>query len=216
MNRWSLILLLLLPAAQDPPDLAVQAEGGRVTVRARLVPLKKVLDRIAQETGVEVVYNGPEPSPLITVTIEDQPEREVLPRLLEGLGLNHALQMDASGDHVEILIINEAFGAGPASARSGGRTARRTPPPQAQPLGAVDEDPLEELAPDEVPPDPDELPPFGGGAYSGQPPDSEWTDTPADEGLDNEAPEFPSDASSPVRAGPYLRRPVFPGAASYP
>jgi hypothetical protein len=216
MIRWPLIALLLLPASQGPPELAVQAEGGRVTVRARLVPLKEVLERISLETGVEVVYNGPEPSPLVTVALEDQPEREALPRLLEGLGLNHALQMDASGNRVEILIINEAFGSGPATARSGSRTTGRTLTRQAQPLDPVEEDPLEDSASDEELSDPDDLSPFGAGASYGQPSDPAWTDTPAEGRPDTEAPEFPSDASSPVRARPYLRRPAFPGAASYP
>ena len=213
MIRCLLILLLLLSAPQSPPDLTVQAEDGRVTVRARAVPLKEVLDRLSQETGVEVVYEGPEPSPLITVTIEDQPEREALPRILEGLGLNHALQMDASGRRVEMVIIQEAFGSGPATVAPRGRTTARALQRQGPELGTPDENSFDDPGPDdEYPGGP---PAFAEGAPYDEAADPGWTGSPEAGRSDVEGPEFPVDASTPIPPGP-VPYPLYPRAASYP
>jgi hypothetical protein len=214
MIRWLIILLLLLPVRESSPQLQVQAQDGRVTIAAQEVPLKVVLDRLAQETGVEVVYEGPEPSPLVTVTIEDQPEREALTRILEGLGLNHALQMDASGHRVEMVIIQEPFGSGPATVRTQNSPAtgfrRPAPAPRTPGESAPEyEDPDEELL------GPDGLPAYAAAAPYDDPSGAAWPDAPQSDWPDAEEPEFPSDASSPVPPGsvPYPR---FPGPASYP
>jgi hypothetical protein len=210
MIRYLLILLLLLPAPQTSPDLTVQAQDGRVTVLARAVPLKEVLDRISRETGLEVFYEGPEPSPLITVTIKDRPEREALLGILEGLGLNHALQMDIDGLRVEMLIIEAAYGSGPATAMSRGPTTAGQPRRQARPPNIPGRSSPADTGPGEEFLDPDGLP-YLDAPYDDAS-DPAWSDTSEDEWLD-EAPDFPADASSPIPPGsvPY---PLFPGAAS--
>jgi hypothetical protein len=114
-----LVLLLLLPEVPGlSADLEVRAEMGLVTVRARAVPLNDVLQRFCLQTGTELVYEGPQPSPLISVSLKDVPEAEVPTRLLEGLGLNYAYETDATGRRVKTLIIGETFGSGPAGGAS--------------------------------------------------------------------------------------------------
>jgi hypothetical protein len=209
MNLWLFILLLFPLGNQSPAGLEVQADDGLVTVRAQAIPLTEVLDRLSEETGAKVVYEGPQPPPLVTVVIERRPVREALTRLLEGLGLNHAFQMDASGRHVEMLIIDEAFGSGPDTATTRGRRPTRTFFRGAPPSDAAEPDTPDDTDTDEDLSGPGGFPAYAGGTPSGEPgelagPEGDW-----------EPPEFPADASSPIPPG-FVPRPVFPGVASQP
>jgi hypothetical protein len=197
MSRWLVAVLFLVLTPGRDLDLDVQVVEGRVTLRAEAVPLTDVLDRLSQETGTKVIYEGPEPAPLVTVSIEGRSERETLARLLEGLGLNHVFQMDASGRRVEKLIINDTFGSGPATSARRAPTARRRPTPRAPAAGPVQapyddgRDPYDDASP------------------------PEWQDAPEAGWLDTEPPGFPADASSPNPQG-FIRYPVFPRYASFP
>ena len=213
VSRGLLLLLLLLPVRQSPSELEVHASEGLLTVRARAVPLEEVLERLSRETGVRVIYEGPRPSPLITISIENQPERTALVQILEGLGLNHVIQMDASGRRVETLMVDEPFGSGPAAATSRGQPATRTfQPPEPQAIVPAESGFENESPPESEGPDGDYLVPGGLPADAA----SGGFEDPLEPPLpDVEPPEFPTDASSPIPPAsvPY---PVFPGAASEP
>lgn len=105
---------LLLAALIAPTALAgeiqVRVNGGLVDMVAIAAPLQDVLARLAQQTGMKVVYDGTLPRPLITVTLPQRTPAESVLALLEGLGLNYALRTDVSGTKVDTLILSGAPG----------------------------------------------------------------------------------------------------------
>ena len=84
-----LTLCLALPLAQaaGTNGLQIEVQGGRVTVRAEKVPLNRILDRLAQQTGMKVTYEASPPSQPVTATLESLPVRDAVVRLMEGLGV---------------------------------------------------------------------------------------------------------------------------------
>jgi hypothetical protein len=222
---------VLLPALHAQPDsIDVQTANGRLTVRAGEAPLTEVLDRIAAQTGTKIVYQGPRPSPLVTVALENLPEPEALSRILEGLGLNHVFQMNANGTKVEMLIVAEAFGSGPSMARSRGQRPMGVFQRGMLRPGRVEESGSGEAnAPGEEAPSPEDDGVFSPGALPGagfpanaipEPPEASSsgaleTGSSAVPSPDVAPPEFPAEASSPPAPAsvPY---PVFPPFASEP
>jgi hypothetical protein len=220
--RWwilaSLLSLLALQTARA--DLDIEAKNGMLTVRARGVPLAQLLDRLSHETGMKLTYDGRRPSQLMTVTIERSSESAALLQILEGLGLNYALEMDATGRRVETLVISESPSPSPLA------TSNRAPSPtqafvQQAPEPEVEEstDPQEDQPPnfpeanqpsagrgasqDNLPaPVPTPLSP----AY---PPPGFWSPS-------IQAPSFPAPASNPIPAGGALSPPGLPIGASNP
>jgi hypothetical protein len=221
-SRWLLIPLVLFPALHGQPGrVDVEAANGRLTVHAKEAPLADVLDRIAGQTGTKILYQGPRPSPLVTVAMENLSELEALSRLLEGLGLNHVFQMDASGTKVEMLIVDEAFGSGPSTARSRGQTPTRVFRRPMLPPGRVGEGGPDVVDPGEEAPEPDDgflgpgaLPDAAGlpATATGETPEAGSSEPPPAEVA---PPEFPGEASTPSAPAP-VPYPVFPPSASEP
>lgn len=205
MIRLLLAFLLILPAMQAPPDVVVESRDGRLTIVARGVSLKDALDAISRETGVKVIYRGPDPPPVVTVTLEDLSEREALVRMLEGLALNLALKTDASGRHVDMLIVEDSYGSGPAT------PSARAPSVQGVRSRMVRPSSVSEVFPGDV----SEAGGFDdtGVGAAGDPADPAWEDGSGEDWLE-ERPRFPAEASIPLPPGlvPY---PVFPGYASH-
>jgi hypothetical protein len=105
-----LVLFQALPPALHqvlPPagSLEVEALGAQVSVRAHAVPVNRILDRLAQQTGMKVTYESSPPSQQVTATLERLPVREAVVRLMEGLGVGYVFSTDASGQRVETLIV---------------------------------------------------------------------------------------------------------------
>jgi len=139
---------LLLLGRMASADVDVQLRGGRVDVRATAAPLSQVLDRLARATGMKVVYQGAAPSVLVSLGLEGRTPAEAVFGVLEGLGLNYAFVLDATGSKVETLILAGAAGAKTASASAPPPAAApapryvprpRTPPPAAGPDQSDDE-----------------------------------------------------------------------------
>src|SRR5260221_14084345 len=137
MRRCSMAALFLFLAGRSAwADLDVQSKDGLLTVRARAVPLVKVLDWLSRETGMKLVYMGGRPSQAITLNIEGLSESEAVSRILEGLGLSYLFQMDPSRRRVVTLIIDETSrpssptspSKGPTPARSLGDASSRQMP----------------------------------------------------------------------------------------
>jgi hypothetical protein len=115
------LALLLQPVA----DLEVRATGGQVSVRARGIPLARILERLGKETGMKVIYEAAPPSQIVSAVVQADSEREVLTRILEGLGVSYAFRLDSSGRRVEMLLITgSGSGAGP---RVGGSSLPQRP-----------------------------------------------------------------------------------------
>jgi hypothetical protein len=153
------LLLPLLPLlALVPPvhaGIAVRESQGKIDVAAAAAPLADVLDRLARQTGMKVVYEGPAPRQLVTLSLVGRSPAEAVTAILEGQGLNYALILDATATRVEKLLVTGAAtsgGSGPSSARTAPAAPfRRMAPP--------DNDPEPDEPPEEIPPVPEVQPP---------------------------------------------------------
>jgi len=102
-----LVLCQALPLARPSTGgLEVETHGAQVSIRAHQVPLNRILDRLAQQTGMKVTYESTPPSQPVTATLERLPVRDAVVRLMEGLGVPYVFRTDVSGQRVEILIVS--------------------------------------------------------------------------------------------------------------
>ena len=181
-------VLVAAPLAHAGVDIR-PGDGGRLTVRADAAPLSDILDRLAKQTGMKVVYDGAPPRQLVTATLENRTPAEAVLGMLEGQGLNFAIAMDRTGLRVETLMMAGAAGPGPVPG-----SLPQAPPPRPQPQPHAPPPPIEPDAQEEMPPDepvdeeqpPDEGRPLPGGVK-----------TPAD--LRDEG--QPHDGTAPVTPG---------------
>jgi len=208
MRLSAALVGVALAAAPATAEVVVRVSGGRVDLTATAAPLADVLDRLARQTGMKVVYEGAAPRQLVTLSLHGRTPTETVLSVFEGLGVNFALVADPSGSHVQTLVI-----AGTATASSTSSSAGRSPsPPSARrpfgpPPGASPEtaDPAFEEA--------DEEPTPGEEAFAGLPPGAEVADP-------GGAPPDPTPVS-PAAQGPSLppgfpAQPVMPGFPSSP
>jgi hypothetical protein len=148
MCRLLLPILAFVPPATA--GIAVREFQGRVDVAAAAAPLADVLDRLARQTGMRIVYEGPAPRQLVTLSLVGRSPAEAVTAILEGQGLNYALVLDATATRVEKLLVTgvEASGA------SGSSPARQFPPSTIQPRH-IPPEPEPDDPPVEEPPPPD-------------------------------------------------------------
>jgi hypothetical protein len=149
-------LAAALPAAAE---VQVAVNGGRVDLSARSAPLSDVLDRLARQTAMQVTYEGAPPRNLVTAALQSATPVQAVLSVLEGLGLNYALQLDRTGQHVRTLLLVSRTGGSPA--RTAGSPPEVTSPIRAPvpPPDEPDDDVMEEdEAPVEVRPERPERP----------------------------------------------------------
>lgn len=143
---------LLLPfLAFVPPataGIAVREAHGRIDVAAQAAPLADVLDRLAKQTGMKIVYEGPAPRQLITLSLVGRSAPEAVTAILEGQGLNYALILDATATRVETLLVTGAVAASSRPSRPAAAPPRYNAPPEPEPEDLPEEPP----APDPPPP----------------------------------------------------------------
>src|SRR5207245_1178213 len=170
-SRIALTAALLLAASLGRADTDVRRSGDKVEVHATAAPLTEVLDRLARQTGMKVVYDGPQPRARVRLDLPPVTPVQAVLSILEGQGLNYALRMDPSGTRIETLLL-VAGGASGAPAPAGPAPRPEIPPrmferereqPEpAEPDEVPAEAPLRGNEPDETPKGPRELmpPPF--------------------------------------------------------
>ena len=168
MRRALPLLGLLLLATPGRSEVLVRVSGAQVDVTATAAPLADVLDRLARQTGMKIVYEGPAPRQLVTLALHARSPAETVLAVLEGQGLNFALVANPTGGGVATLILAGAPSASPSSSSSsssaspgqpaGGsrRDGRFSPPPGASP------DAMEPAEEEEEEPDPAADPSFLG------------------------------------------------------
>jgi hypothetical protein len=117
-------------------EVTVRAAGSRVDVTANAAPLADVLDRLARQTGMKVVYEGPAPRQLVTVSLLGRSPAEAVHDLLEGQGLNYALLGDSSGTGVQTLLMT-GQASSVASSSSSASSSAAPPPPGFRGRGAA-------------------------------------------------------------------------------
>jgi hypothetical protein len=135
MRRAAALVVLAFAAAPAAGEVVVKVAGTQVDLTATAAPLADVLDRLARQTGMKVVYEGPAPRQLVTLSLHGRTPAETVLALLEGLGLNFALVADPSGARVQTLVV---AGTAAASAASTAPASGRSPavaPPTRRPFG---------------------------------------------------------------------------------
>src|SRR5687768_12723182 len=103
-------LAAALPAAAE---VNVAVNDGRVDLSARSAPLSDVLDRLARQTAMQVTYEGAPPRNLVTAALQSATPVQAVLSVLEGLGLNYALQLDRTGRQVRTLLLVSRTGGPP-------------------------------------------------------------------------------------------------------
>ncbi len=136
MGRWVLVGLVLA-AAVARAEVVVRIAEERVDVTATAAPLADILDGLARQTGMEIVYDGNPPLQKVTVDLKGRSAAEAVQGILEGQSLNYALVAHPTGLHVQTLILAGTAGKGTSargSSRSPAPLSRRPPlPPGASP-----------------------------------------------------------------------------------
>ncbi len=144
---------LLLAASAFAGEVDVRGTAaGRVSVRVTAAPLSDVLDRLARQTGMKVVYDGAPPRALVRGRqVEDVTVADAVADVLEGLGVSYALRLDATGLKVDtLLVLGAVKGASSSSAPSTSPAPRPAIPPVRLPgFGNVPAPPPDEDADDE-------------------------------------------------------------------
>jgi hypothetical protein len=123
-------LLAAPAAAQVSVRLVPAAAGGsqQVELTARAAPLAEVLDRLAKQLGMKVVYEGAHPRQPVTLSLQGRSPVETVLGVLEGQGLNYAILSDTTGTRVETLLV---AGSAPQTASSASAPAGRPTAPSA-------------------------------------------------------------------------------------
>lgn len=114
-------LALLLSPALLQAGVEVRRNGDGLDVSAVSAPVSEVLDGIARETKMKVVYEGGTPRTPVTVTLRSRTPEQAVVGVLEGLGLNFALVLDSTGTRVDTLMMVGAARPSGAS-RAAGQT----------------------------------------------------------------------------------------------
>ncbi len=105
---WAASLLVALgcPTNASAAEVSVQVTGAQVDLDAVAAPVGEVLDRLAGQTGMKVVYDGPKPRNLITLKLRGRSPAETVLAVLEGLGVNFALVAEAGGKRIQTLMVS--------------------------------------------------------------------------------------------------------------
>jgi hypothetical protein len=129
-------MILACIVAVGLPGLAraavdVKVTNGHVWIRATNAPLPEILDRLQEQTGMKVIYDGPRPQQNLGVTIEDQTLTAVLSTLLDAHGIKYAVALNAAGTQVATLLITGGTPTAASSPSAAGRPPARQdmPPP---------------------------------------------------------------------------------------
>ena len=188
MGRFPMAAVLALCLATPlRAGVEVTKSGDRLDVTAAQAPISEVLDGLARKTRMKIVYEGSAPRTPVTVELRGRTQAQAVLGVLEGLGLNYALVLDASGTEVETLMI---VGTGPRTASDGSAH----PPRRGRAPHANLEDPVVES----------EEPSEGEGGIPLVPQESPMAE-------ENAKPEAPAVARPPNPASAFPGSPFAPG-----
>jgi hypothetical protein len=144
---------LLLAATAFASDVDVRSTaGGRVSLQVGSAPLSEVLDRLARQTGMKVIYDGAPPRALVRGRhVEDVTPAEAVLNVLEGLGVGYALRFDPDGVKVDTLLVIGTAGASAGPRPVGAPPALRPPVGPPAPSLVVEEEPDEDSSAGQAP-----------------------------------------------------------------
>ncbi|HXY39460.1 MAG TPA: hypothetical protein VEQ10_07315 [Vicinamibacteria bacterium] len=132
VRGMAVLIALWLAAAHGAAQVVVQPRGARLDLTATRAPASEVLDRLARQTGMKVVYDGAPPRQPVTVSIRDRTPADAVAEVLEGLGVNYALLTDPSGERAQTLMVTARAGTASTVAVGPGASAGRPMPPRGQ------------------------------------------------------------------------------------
>ncbi len=173
MRVAAILAALGLVATPLCAGVETRAEGGRVRIEARAAPLSEILDDLARQTGMKVVYEGGPPRALVTATLDRGTLVEALLAVFEGLDLTYVIELDATGTRAVKLVMVASGAPGAATGRMTPATRPAAPADEPEPrFGDPDagEDAPEPVDPGSVVRDRVVTDPSTGEAY-GAPPD---------------------------------------------
>jgi hypothetical protein len=104
------VLVLMAQTARTAP-ISIEIHGERVNIRAEKVPLVQILNGVAWESKMKIVYDTAPPQVLVSVDIKGATLSDAITELLQGHGLLYMAKMDPSGTRVETLLLTNG-GAG--------------------------------------------------------------------------------------------------------
>ena len=118
MGVRSILVVACLGALASPlaGEVEIRQSGDRVSLMAVSAPAAEILERLARQTGMRIVYDAQPPRQLITARLEQRTTAEAVLGIMEGLGLNYALVMDSAGTQVDQLLILGPVAAAPSTA----------------------------------------------------------------------------------------------------
>ena len=154
--RWVMPLALFSLAAASDARAAVDVRltADRVSVRADAAPLSEVLDRLAKQLGMKLIYEGAPPRGLVSAALENRTPAQAVIGVLEGTGVDYLARMDRTSTRVDTLIISSSSGS--AGAAAGATPHPAVPSPAigraAAPPDEEEESIDEEDQPEEAPP----------------------------------------------------------------
>jgi len=220
MRVFAALALAALAAAPAMAEVAVRVSGGHVDLTATAAPLADVLDRLARQTGMKVVYEGAAPRQLVTLSLHGRTPTETVLAVFEGLGVNFALVADPSGSRVHTLMVaGTAASSSPSSAAAG---PAASPPAARRPFGPLPGTSAEAVDPafEQL----DEEPKADEEAFAGLPPGAEVTDpggvpmVPPDPTLANPAAQGPPPGTgTPAQPAPgFSPSPFMPQPLPFP
>ncbi len=161
--RLALPALLVLSTGARPSagDVRVSVSGAGLELRATAAPVSEVLERLAKQTGMKLVYDGPAPRQLVTVAVSGRSTADTVLAVLEGLGVNFALASAPSGTQTLLVMgsISPASSSSSPDPRSRADLLQRRPPiepPPDEPFEDTQEEPSEDITtpPEAIPPPP--------------------------------------------------------------
>ncbi len=210
-----MFVVLSVVATVASAQVAVRVSEGRVDLTATATPVAEVLDRIARQTGMKVVYEGPAPRQLVTVSLHGRTPAETILAIFEGLGLNYAMVADSTGAAVQTLMVAGAASATAASGTASATTRPAVPGPR-RPFG-----PPPGSSPESVEPafeEGDQEAETNDVDFTGMPPGAEAQDAGAGQqpgappaNVPPQSPGGPQQATEPAPAPP---QPAMPFSAS--
>jgi hypothetical protein len=156
-------LILATAAHSGEVDVRI-SDAGRVSLRVTSAPLSEILDRLARQTGMKVIYDGGPPRTVVRGRqVDNATPADAVANVLEGLGVSYALRLDATGAKVDTLLV---LGGATKNAAAGSPVPRPSAPVvrvPGLPMPPQPEDPDEEATVEEAEDGPEDARPPGRG-----------------------------------------------------
>jgi hypothetical protein len=197
--------LLASPLAAE---VEIQRSGDRLNLTAVAAPLSDILDRLASQTGMRVVYDAQPPRQLVTARLDQRTTAEAVVGIMEGLGLNYALVMNVAGTRVDQLLVLGPVGvAAPstAAARPTPASPRRPQPPELNFDDEPEEPPEDEFEEEDLTDAPEAPAPSAAPAGPPAPPPPDYPSSSFTPKLPT--PTAPSPSAAPSGGGGPVPRP---------